>query len=109
MNESAHPPERSEAVAPVLQAGDGRWVLAGPLTINNIAGVLAASVGVPLPQTGRIDLKDVDPVDSAGVALLLEWKRRAAAEQKSLTFENVTPSMASLAELYGVAEMLISA
>lgn len=109
MNESAHPPEQSEAVAPVLQAGDGRWVLAGPLTISNVAGVLAASVSVPLPQTGRIDLKDVDPVDSAGVALLLEWKRRAATEQKSLTFENVTPSMASLAELYGVAEMLISA
>jgi len=109
MNQSAHPPAQSEAVAPVLGTGDGRWVLAGPLTISNVAGVLAASVGVPLPQTGRIDLKNVDPVDSAGVALLLEWKRRAVAEQKSLTFENVTPSMASLAELYGVAEMLTSA
>jgi ABC-type transporter Mla MlaB component len=107
MNESAHPPAQSEA-AQVLRTDDGRWVLAGPLTISDVAGVLAASVGVPLPQTGRIDLKDVDPVDSAGVALLLEWKRRAAVEQKSLTFENVTPSMASLAELYGVADMLTS-
>ena len=97
-----------EAAAQVLRADDGRWVVAGPLTIGNVAHVLAASVDVPLPPTGRIDLKDVDPVDSAGVALLLEWKRRATAEGKTLSLENVTPSMASLAELYGVDGLLSS-
>jgi phospholipid transport system transporter-binding protein len=95
-----------EPVAQVLRADDGRWVLAGPLTINNVAGVLAASVGVPLPSTGRVDLKGVDPVDSAGVAILLEWKRRALAEGIKLAFEHVPPTMASLAELYGVDELL---
>jgi phospholipid transport system transporter-binding protein len=98
-----------EPAAQVLRADDGRWVLAGPLTINNVAGVLAATVGVALPSTGRVDLKDVDPVDSAGVAMLLEWKRRAVAEGLQLAFENVPPSMASLAELYGVDELLSSA
>jgi phospholipid transport system transporter-binding protein len=93
-------------LAQVLRADDGRWVLAGPLTINNVAGVLAASVGVPLPTTGRVDLKGVDPVDSAGVAVLLEWKRRAVAEGVALAFENVPPTMASLAELYGVDGLL---
>ena len=93
-------------VAQVLRAEDGRWVLAGPLTINNVAGVLAASAGVPLPTTGRVDLKGVDPVDSAGVAVLLEWKRRALAEGVQLAFENVPPTMVSLAELYGVDELL---
>lgn len=106
MNESAHPPAQSEQVAQVLRAGDGRWVLAGPLTINNVAAVLAASVGIPLPSTGRVDLKDVDPVDSAGVAILLEWKRRALAEGTKLAFDNVPPTMVSLAELYGVDELL---
>ena len=95
-----------EPVAEVLRADDGRWVLAGPLTISNVAGVLAASVGVPLPSTGRVDLKGVDPVDSAGVAILLEWKRRALAESMQLAFENVPPTMVSLAELYGVDELL---
>ena len=93
-------------VAQVLRADDGRWVLTGPLTINNVAGVLEASVGVPLPTTGRVDLKDVEPVDSAGVAVLLEWKRRAVAEGIELAFENVPPTMASLAELYGVDGLL---
>jgi len=105
---SAPPAATVDAVAQVLRADDGRWVVAGPLTIGNVAHVLADSVDLPLPQSGRIDLQDVDPVDSAGVALLLEWKRRATAEGKGLRFENVTPSMASLAELYGVDELLSS-
>ncbi len=109
MTNSAHPVAPVGAVAQVLRADDGRWVVAGPLTINNVAGVLASSVGVPLPQTGRVDLKDVDPVDSAGVALMLEWKRRAAAEGKALAFDNIPASMASLAELYGVDGLLTSA
>jgi phospholipid transport system transporter-binding protein len=106
VTKSSQPVVPAESVAPVLRADDGRWLLAGPLTINNIVGVLAASVGVPLPTTGRVDLKGVDPVDSAGVALLLEWKRRAVAEGVELAFENVPPSMASLAELYGVDGLL---
>lgn len=109
MTNSAHPVAPVGAVVQVLRADDGRWVVAGPLTINNVAGVLASSVGVPLPQTGRVDLKDVDPVDSAGVALMLEWKRRAAAEGKALAFDNIPASMASLAELYGVDGLLTSA
>ena len=106
MTKRAQPAVPVEPVAQVLRADDGRWVLAGPLTINNVAAVLAASVGVPLPTTGRVDLKGVDPVDSAGVAALLEWKRRAVAEGVQLAFENVPPTMASLAQLYGVDELL---
>ena len=106
MTKSTHPTVPAEPVARVPRADDGRWVLAGPLTINNVASVLAASVGVPLPTTGRVDLKGVDPVDSAGVAVLLEWKRRALAEGIQLAFENVPPTMVSLAELYGVDELL---
>jgi phospholipid transport system transporter-binding protein len=40
------------------------------------------------------------------VAILLEWKRRALAEGMQLAFENVPPTMISLAELYGVDELL---
>ncbi len=106
MTRSAPPAATVDAVAQVLRDDGGRWVVAGPLTIGNVAHVLALSFDVPLPPTGRIDMQDVDPVDSSGVALLLEWKRRATAEGKALSFENVTPSMASLAELYGVDELL---
>ena len=106
MTRSAQPAVPTEPVAQVLRDDDDRWVLAGPLTISNVAGVLAGSVGMPLPSTGRVDLKAVDPVDSAGVALLLEWKRRALAEGTKLAFDNVPSTMVSLAELYGVDELL---
>ena len=108
MTTSVPPAVPADAVEPVLRTDGDRWVLAGPLTIGNVALVLAASVNLPLPPTGRVDLKDVDPVDSAGVALLLEWKRRATLERKTLSFENMTPSMSSLAELYGVDGLLSS-
>ncbi|MFI4952452.1 MAG: lipid asymmetry maintenance protein MlaB [Burkholderiales bacterium] len=106
MTRRAARPEHVDRHEQVLSATDGRWVVAGPLTINNVARVLTASVDLPLPESGTVDLQGVDPVDSAGVAILLEWKRRAAAERRSMAFENVPPSMASLAELYGVDVLL---
>ena len=45
-------------------------------------------------------------VDSAGVALMLAWKRRAATEGGKLVFERVPPVVTTLAMLYGVDELL---
>jgi phospholipid transport system transporter-binding protein len=91
----------------VLTSNDKRWVVAGPLTIENIVAVLAESARRILPESGEVDLRDVEPVDSSGVALLLEWKRRALAENKPISFQNIPPSMTSLALLYGVDELLM--
>jgi phospholipid transport system transporter-binding protein len=51
-------------------------------------------------------LGGVDGVDSAGVAVLLSWRRRAAAEGKALTFADVPASLVALAQLYGVEDLL---
>ena len=69
----------------VLTSNDKRWIVAGPLTIENIVAVLAESTRRILP----------------------EWKRRALAENKPITFQNIPPSMTSLALLYGVDELLM--
>jgi phospholipid transport system transporter-binding protein len=89
-----------------FQVEDERWLPTGPLTMDSVATVLAASAEAPLPATGVIDLERVEAVDSAGVALLLAWKRRAAAEGKPLAFAHLPASLASLAQLYGVEELL---
>jgi phospholipid transport system transporter-binding protein len=91
--------------APLQEAGE-RWVLAGPLTIDSAAGILAASGAIALPPAGVVDLGRVDRVDSAGVAVILAWRRRAAAEGKPLAFAGVPQSMTSLAKLYGVEGFL---
>ena len=88
-------------------AGDA-WSVSGALTIDSAARVLAASRDAPLPPSGTVALGDVRAVDSAAVALLLAWKRRAAAEGKTLAFTGIPPSLKALAALYGVEALLAS-
>jgi len=89
-----------------LEPAEGRWLVVGALTMDTVAALLAASVDIALPESGTIDLARVELVDSAGVALLLAWRRRAMVEHKTVTFSNVPPNLTSLAELYAVEEML---
>jgi phospholipid transport system transporter-binding protein len=95
-------------VTSAFQVEGERWMPAGSLTMDSAATVLAISTEAELPATGVIDLERVEAVDSAGVALLLAWKRRAAAEGKPLTFAHLPPSLASLAQLYGVEDLLVA-
>jgi phospholipid transport system transporter-binding protein len=48
----------------------------------------------------------VRAADSASVAVLLSWRRRAAAEGTALSFVDVPPNLVALAELYGVEDLL---
>ena len=96
MNETAH----------AIDAAGDRWSLTGPLTMDSAASVLSSSRDMPLPSSGVIDLGRLDAVDSAAVAVLLAWKRRAESEGAPLVFENIPPTMISLADLYGVEELL---
>ena len=95
-------------VTTAFQVESDRWIATGPLTMDSVATVLAASTETPLPATGVIDLERVEAVDSAGVALLLAWKRRAAAEGKLLSFAHIPASLDSLSLLYGVEELLVA-
>jgi phospholipid transport system transporter-binding protein len=90
---------------PHFAAGD-RWMLAGPLTMDTAASVLEASREAVLPRTGIVSLAAVDGVDSAAVAVLLAWRRRAAAEGKDLWFTDVPASVFALARLYDVEELI---
>jgi len=74
--------------------------------MDSVAALLEQSAAVALPAAGVIDLSRVDRVDSAGVALLLAWKRRATAKGKPLGFAGMPQTMVSLTELYGVSELL---
>ena len=96
MNEASH----------AIDATGDRWILTGPLTMDSAASVLSSSRDIALPASGVADLGRLDPVDSAAVAVLIAWKRRAKAEGAQLVFTNIPPTMTSLANLYGVEELL---
>lgn len=90
---------------PQFAAGE-RWLLAGGLTVDTAAGVLESSRKAALPKTGVVDLSRLEGVDSAAVAVLLAWRRRAAGEGVELSFSGAPRSLGALAELYGVEDIV---
>lgn len=77
--------------------------VAGPMNIDSVAALLAQSAGM-LEGATTIDLSGVTEADSSAVSLLLEWRR--LAKKTALRFAHLPPALQSLAELYGVADLI---
>jgi phospholipid transport system transporter-binding protein len=84
--------------------------LEGPLSFDTVPAVLAQSEAYAargdLPERLTIDFANVTLVDSAAVALLLDWRREAKARGKGLHFINLPATLLALAQLYGVSELI---
>ena len=52
-----------------------------------------------------VDLSDINRVDSAGLALLMEWLRVARREKVELEFRNLPAQMTSLIMVSGLQEL----
>jgi phospholipid transport system transporter-binding protein len=72
----------------------------------NVTSVLEESERVFSGTDIIVDLGGVTEVDSAAVSLLLEWRRSARAANRKIDFTNVPANVKSLAELYGVSDLL---
>ena len=86
--------------------------LEGALSFETLPRVLADSTAYAarddLPDRLTIDFAGITGVDSSAVALLLEWRREAERRKKTLVFVNLPANLVSLAELYGVEELIQS-
>lgn len=84
--------------------------LEGDLTFERLPEILAQTAAftdrTDLPDCLSIDLSRVGEVDSSAVALLLRWRREADRLKRRIQFINLPPPLASLAELYGVTEIV---
>jgi phospholipid transport system transporter-binding protein len=93
-----------------LELHDGVLAVEGELSFETIPAVLAESAEFAarpdLPQKITIDFTAITGVDSAAVALLLEWRRMALKRGKTLLFSNLPANLLALAELYGVADLI---
>lgn len=82
--------------------------LEGALTLGTVSE-LAGAMEEHLRRGARvIDFRGVTEVDSAALALALEWLRQAAESkgQAELRYANLPVAMQNLAKLYGVSELL---
>jgi phospholipid transport system transporter-binding protein len=90
----------------MIECREGRCFVRGPITINNVVALLGQGNGLFTAPEVTVDLDGVTEVDSSAVSLLLEWRREAGRQGRTIQFVNLPGNLTSLAKLYGVTEML---
>jgi len=84
--------------------------LEGALNLASMPRLLAESSAYSLqenlPDCLAIDFSNVTDIDSSAVALLLHWRREAARLDRALRYIHLPPNLLSLAELYGVDQLI---
>lgn len=90
----------------MIACAGGRCTLQGPVTMANVEALLEEASGKFEGSQVTVDLSGVTEVDSAAVSLLLEWRRRALKDKRGIRYVNLPANLKSLAELYGVTELL---
>jgi phospholipid transport system transporter-binding protein len=81
-------------------------VEATSITNANAGDLLAVGSAAIAQGDHAFDLAAVTEVDTAAIALLLEWQRQAVAGGGRLALTGVPADIASLAGLYGVDDLL---
>ena len=83
-----------------------RLIVTAPLIMDNARGLLEAGRDALLEGEQVIDLGQVVEADSSALAVMLGWMRAASLSLSTLKFANIPAGVRSLAELYGVTELL---
>lgn len=83
-----------------------RLILSGSLVMSTVPALYEAGLQHLSDADMEVDLAKVEMVDSAALSMLLGWLRAAQAKNRSLRVTNLPANLLSLANLYGVAEML---
>ena len=95
--------------APSLTVSDAGLIgVKGPVTFATAGTLLDAGRALFAGRPAvTVNLREVSDVDSAGLALLLEWLRQARAERRAVAFQGVPDKLLAIARLSGVEPLLI--
>lgn len=89
----------------IHDAGD-RIEVSGPLTLGKAREMLEAGNALISRPEVTFDLAQVQEVDSSGLTIVFGWVRAAKSQGKVVRISNPPQNLLSLAELYGVTELL---
>jgi phospholipid transport system transporter-binding protein len=94
--------------AQVTPRTDGVLAVDGALTFDTVPDIYQSSVGLVTEGAGplTVDLATVRKADSAGLALLVEWRQRAGHAGRELRFTNVPEQVKSLTRVSGLSAVL---
>ena len=90
----------------MITCDGGRCAVQGPVNLENAVALLEQGNGLFTAAQVTLDLGAVTEVDSAALSLLLEWRREAARNGRTIRYLNLPANLRSLAGLYGVAELI---
>ena len=83
-----------------------RLVVKVPMVMANARGLLEEGRAAMQPGEQIFDLGRISGADSSAIAVMLGWMRLASRSRSTLRFAHIPPGVRSLAELYGVSELL---
>ncbi|UCV15854.1 STAS domain-containing protein [Quatrionicoccus australiensis] len=90
----------------MIEREAGRLVVKVPLIMANARSLLDAGCSALAEGEQIFDFSCVTEADSSAVAVMLGWLRAAPATRSTLKFAHIPTGVRSLAELYGVSELL---
>lgn len=93
----------------MIQREGERLLVTGPVTLANVAQTLEDGYAAIRAGAGAVDLAGVTELDSSLLAMLLAWLREAARAGRTLRLDNLPEGLTTIAQLYGVVELLPTA
>ena len=90
----------------MIEREGGRLVVKVPLLMANARGLLEAGRSVLQQGEQIFDFSAVSEADSSAIAVMLGWLRAAEQTRSTIKFAHIPVGVSSLAELYGVSELL---
>ena len=100
--------EAEHALGKLQADGNGCFRLSGAATMNSVAALRSAGLQAFAASSGDItlDLAALTRVDSAGLALLIDWLAWARTTSRALRFVSLPESLRALARLSDVEPFL---
>jgi phospholipid transport system transporter-binding protein len=91
-----------------VEVSSGVYRIEAPLTFATVAALHADGIRIIDAASGELtlDLQAVPKVDSAGLALLIEWLGAARAKSRSLKYSQPPEALLSLARLSDVEKLI---
>lgn len=87
--------------------GDGRFAVTGDMSFETADRILKASESRFADHASiHVDLSGVGKADSAGLALLLEWKAQASQRDAAISYADIPDSMIAIARTSEISDLL---
>jgi phospholipid transport system transporter-binding protein len=90
----------------VIRREGRRILVSGPVTLTNVAAILAEGRRHLEEGVRTVDLSEVNEMDSSLLAAMLAWLRDAKSGGRELSFANLPESLQTIARLYGVDSLI---